>query len=102
MINQEKILKKKFQKKECLYIRIYLKIYVIMAACVYINSVFLHILRWLWRQRIRVHLEGTGINPTPVDLHEQQLSLEQHSQAHRITTNDVRQSTKPVRLSLSA
>uniref|UniRef100_A0A3P8WSZ0 NAD kinase 2, mitochondrial n=2 Tax=Cynoglossus semilaevis TaxID=244447 RepID=A0A3P8WSZ0_CYNSE len=47
--------------------------------------------RWLWRQRIRVHLEGTGINPTPVDLHEQQLSLEQHSQAHRITTNDVRQ-----------
>ncbi|XP_068429592.1 NAD kinase 2, mitochondrial [Clinocottus analis] len=42
--------------------------------------------RWLWRQRIRVHLEGTGINPTSVDLHEQQLSLEQHSQAHRITT----------------
>uniref|UniRef100_A0A7N6FH31 NAD kinase 2, mitochondrial n=1 Tax=Anabas testudineus TaxID=64144 RepID=A0A7N6FH31_ANATE len=39
--------------------------------------------RWLWRQRIRLHLEGTGINPTPVDLHEQQLSLEQHSQAHR-------------------
>uniref|UniRef100_UPI0037E9765E NAD kinase 2, mitochondrial n=1 Tax=Semicossyphus pulcher TaxID=241346 RepID=UPI0037E9765E len=44
--------------------------------------------RWLWRQRIRLHLEGTGINPTPVDLHEQQLSLEQHSQAHRITTMD--------------
>uniref|UniRef100_A0A3Q3W8K7 NAD kinase 2, mitochondrial n=1 Tax=Mola mola TaxID=94237 RepID=A0A3Q3W8K7_MOLML len=40
--------------------------------------------RWLWRQRIRLYLEGTGINPTPVDLHEQQLSLEQHSQAHRI------------------
>uniref|UniRef100_A0A4W6DH30 NAD kinase 2, mitochondrial n=1 Tax=Lates calcarifer TaxID=8187 RepID=A0A4W6DH30_LATCA len=39
--------------------------------------------RWLWRQRIRLHLEGTGINPIPVDLHEQQLSLEQHSQAHR-------------------
>ncbi|XP_042365206.1 NAD kinase 2, mitochondrial isoform X2 [Plectropomus leopardus] len=49
--------------------------------------------RWLWRQRIRVHLEGTGINPTPVDLHEQQLSLEQHSQAHRITTVDGRQRT---------
>ncbi|XP_020782425.1 NAD kinase 2, mitochondrial isoform X2 [Boleophthalmus pectinirostris] len=44
--------------------------------------------RWLWRQRIRLHLEGTGINPTPVDLHEQQLSLEQHSQAHRNTTPD--------------
>lgn len=42
--------------------------------------------RWLWRQRIRLHLEGTGINPTPVDLHEQQLSLTQHSQAHRIGT----------------
>uniref|UniRef100_A0A674D089 NAD kinase 2, mitochondrial n=1 Tax=Salmo trutta TaxID=8032 RepID=A0A674D089_SALTR len=39
--------------------------------------------RWQWRQRIRLHLEGTGINPTPVDLHEQQLSLEQHNQAHR-------------------
>lgn len=44
--------------------------------------------RWLWRQRIRLYLEGTGINPTPVDLHEQQLSLEQHTQAHRITTMD--------------
>ncbi|KAK7895809.1 hypothetical protein WMY93_021134 [Mugilogobius chulae] len=44
--------------------------------------------RWLWRQRIRLHLEGTGINPTPVDLHEQQLSLEQHSQAHRNTATD--------------
>ncbi|MEQ2199411.1 hypothetical protein XENOCAPTIV_025594, partial [Xenoophorus captivus] len=44
--------------------------------------------RWLWRQRIRLHLEGTGINPTPVDLHEQQLSLEQHNQAHRITAMD--------------
>uniref|UniRef100_A0A1A7WK00 NAD kinase 2, mitochondrial n=2 Tax=Iconisemion striatum TaxID=60296 RepID=A0A1A7WK00_9TELE len=44
--------------------------------------------RWLWRQRIRLHLEGTGINPTPVDLHEQQLSLEQHNRAHRITTTD--------------
>ncbi|MCJ8740852.1 hypothetical protein PDJAM_G00063750 [Pangasius djambal] len=43
--------------------------------------------RWQWRQRIRMHLEGTGINPTPVDLHEQQLSLEQHNKAHRITTN---------------
>ncbi|CAL8321936.1 unnamed protein product [Lota lota] len=42
--------------------------------------------RWQWRQRIRLHLEGTGINPTPVDLHEQQLSLEQHHLAHRITT----------------
>ncbi|KAM8829102.1 NAD kinase 2, mitochondrial [Spinachia spinachia] len=42
--------------------------------------------RWLWRQRSRVHLEGTGINPTFVDLHEQQLSLEQHSRAHRIST----------------
>uniref|UniRef100_A0AAY4E3C8 NAD kinase 2, mitochondrial n=1 Tax=Denticeps clupeoides TaxID=299321 RepID=A0AAY4E3C8_9TELE len=45
--------------------------------------------RWLWRQRIRLHLEGTGINPSPVDLHEQQLSLEQHSQAHRITTDSL-------------
>ncbi|KAM6986766.1 NAD kinase 2, mitochondrial isoform 2-T2 [Aplochiton taeniatus] len=44
--------------------------------------------RWLWRQRIRLHLEGTGINPTPVNLHEQQLSLEQHNQAHRITTRE--------------
>ncbi|XP_056146500.1 NAD kinase 2, mitochondrial isoform X2 [Lampris incognitus] len=44
--------------------------------------------RWLWRQRIRLHLEGTGINPTPVDLHEQQMSLEEHNQAHRITTMD--------------
>ncbi|KAL6097240.1 nadk2 [Pungitius sinensis] len=42
--------------------------------------------RWVWRQRTRVHLEGTGINPTPIDLHEQQLSLEQHSRAHRIST----------------
>uniref|UniRef100_A0A7M4FBN0 NAD kinase 2, mitochondrial n=1 Tax=Crocodylus porosus TaxID=8502 RepID=A0A7M4FBN0_CROPO len=38
--------------------------------------------RWQWRQRIRLYLEGTGINPTPVDLHEQQLSQEQHSWAH--------------------
>ncbi|XP_018423764.1 PREDICTED: NAD kinase 2, mitochondrial isoform X2 [Nanorana parkeri] len=38
--------------------------------------------RWQWRQRIRLHLEGTGINLTPVDLHDQQLSLEQHSKAH--------------------
>lgn len=52
--------------------------------------------RWLWRQRIRLHLEGTGINPTPVDLHEQQLSLEQHSQAHRITTMDSRRSMAPL------
>ncbi|XP_074547289.1 NAD kinase 2, mitochondrial isoform X2 [Halichoeres trimaculatus] len=51
--------------------------------------------RWLWRQRIRLHLEGTGINPTPVDLHEQQLSLEQHTQAHRITTMDSQRSTTP-------
>ncbi|KAF4098585.1 NAD kinase 2, mitochondrial isoform X3 [Onychostoma macrolepis] len=43
--------------------------------------------RWQWRQRIRMYLEGTGINPTPVDLHELQLSLEQHSKAHRITTD---------------
>uniref|UniRef100_UPI003AAFF286 NAD kinase 2, mitochondrial n=1 Tax=Centroberyx gerrardi TaxID=166262 RepID=UPI003AAFF286 len=49
--------------------------------------------RWLWRQRIRLHLEGTGINPTPVDLHEQQLSLEQHNQAHRITTMDSQRRT---------
>uniref|UniRef100_A0A667WM48 NAD kinase 2, mitochondrial n=1 Tax=Myripristis murdjan TaxID=586833 RepID=A0A667WM48_9TELE len=49
--------------------------------------------RWLWRQRIRLHLEGTGINPTPVDLHEQQLSLEQHNQAHRITTLESQRST---------
>ncbi|KAM3599910.1 uncharacterized protein V6R79_013651 [Siganus canaliculatus] len=49
--------------------------------------------RWLWRQRIRLHLEGTGINPTPVDLHEQQLSQEQHSQAHRITTMDIQRRT---------
>uniref|UniRef100_A0AAZ3QPV3 NAD kinase 2, mitochondrial n=1 Tax=Oncorhynchus tshawytscha TaxID=74940 RepID=A0AAZ3QPV3_ONCTS len=41
--------------------------------------------RWQWQHRIRLHLEGTGINPIPVDLHEQQLSLEQHNQAHRIT-----------------
>lgn len=39
-------------------------------------------LRWQWRQRIRLYLEGTGINPVPVDLHEQQLSQEQHSRAH--------------------
>ncbi|XP_053304100.1 NAD kinase 2, mitochondrial isoform X3 [Spea bombifrons] len=37
--------------------------------------------RWQWRQRIRLYLEGTGINLTPVDLHDQQLSLEQHSKA---------------------
>ncbi|XP_062867313.1 NAD kinase 2, mitochondrial isoform X2 [Trichomycterus rosablanca] len=49
--------------------------------------------RWQWRQRIRMHLEGTGVNPTPVDLHEQQLSLEQHTKAHRITT-DSQNSTK--------
>nr|XP_020456751.1 NAD kinase 2, mitochondrial isoform X2 [Monopterus albus] len=48
--------------------------------------------RWLWRQRIRLYLEGTGINPTPMDLHEQQLSLEQHSQAHRITITDSQRS----------
>ncbi|XP_065142944.1 NAD kinase 2, mitochondrial isoform X1 [Paramisgurnus dabryanus] len=46
--------------------------------------------RWQWRQRIRVYLEGTGINPTPVDLHDLQLSLEQHSKAHRITTENQR------------
>ncbi|NXF05028.1 NAKD2 kinase, partial [Smithornis capensis] len=38
--------------------------------------------RWQWRQRIRLYLEGTGINTTPVDLHEQQLSQEQYSRAH--------------------
>ncbi|XP_039203829.1 NAD kinase 2, mitochondrial isoform X2 [Crotalus tigris] len=38
--------------------------------------------RWQWRQRIRLYLEGTGVNPVPVDLHEQQLSQEQHSRAH--------------------
>ena len=42
------------------------------------------LLRWLWRQRIRLYLEGTGINPVPVDLHEQQLSLNQHSRAFNI------------------
>ncbi|KAJ8286349.1 hypothetical protein GJAV_G00037460 [Gymnothorax javanicus] len=46
--------------------------------------------RWQWRQRIRVHLEGTGINPTPIDLHEQQLSLEQHNKAHRSITDKQR------------
>ncbi|XP_041742139.1 NAD kinase 2, mitochondrial [Coregonus clupeaformis] len=48
--------------------------------------------RWQWRHRIRLHLEGTGINPTPVDLHEQQLSLEQHNQAHRITLMEAQRS----------
>ncbi|XP_039636154.1 NAD kinase 2, mitochondrial isoform X2 [Perca fluviatilis] len=57
--------------------------------------------RWLWRQRIRLHLEGTGINPTPVDLHEQQLSLEQHSQAHRITTMGRQQRTGTLHDSVS-
>uniref|UniRef100_A0A674D1K0 NAD kinase 2, mitochondrial n=1 Tax=Salmo trutta TaxID=8032 RepID=A0A674D1K0_SALTR len=51
--------------------------------------------RWQWRQRIRLHLEGTGINPTPVDLHEQQLSLEQHNQAHRITLMEACSLSKP-------
>ncbi|KAG1940707.1 NAD kinase 2, mitochondrial [Pimephales promelas] len=49
--------------------------------------------RWQWRQRIRMYLEGTGINPTPVDLHELQLSLEQHSKAHRITNDTLRSTT---------
>lgn len=49
--------------------------------------------RWQWRQRIRLYLEGTGINPCPVDLHEQQLSLEQHNQAHRITTLESQRSS---------
>ncbi|XP_051537319.1 NAD kinase 2, mitochondrial-like isoform X1 [Myxocyprinus asiaticus] len=49
--------------------------------------------RWQWRQRIRMFLEGTGINPTPVDLHELQLSLEQHCKAHRITTETQRSTT---------
>ncbi|XP_033845682.1 NAD kinase 2, mitochondrial isoform X2 [Periophthalmus magnuspinnatus] len=57
--------------------------------------------RWLWRQRIRLHLEGTGINPTPVDLHEQQLSLEQHSQAHRNTTSDGQSGTGAIPESFS-
>lgn len=58
--------------------------------------------RWQWRQRIRMHLEGTGINPTPVDLHELQLSLEQHSKAHRITT-ETQRGTPPLEpYSLSA
>ncbi|XP_068609439.1 NAD kinase 2, mitochondrial [Brachionichthys hirsutus] len=52
--------------------------------------------RWLWRQRIRLHLEGTGINPTPVDLHEQQLSLEQHSRAHRSVATETHGSTSPL------
>uniref|UniRef100_A0A8C9S7G7 NAD kinase 2, mitochondrial n=1 Tax=Scleropages formosus TaxID=113540 RepID=A0A8C9S7G7_SCLFO len=50
---------------------------------------------WQWRQRLRLHLEGTGINPMPVDLHEQQLSLEQHNQAHRISTEAQRSTTHP-------
>lgn len=58
--------------------------------------------RWLWRQRIRLHLEGTGINPTPVDLHEQQLSLEQHSQAHRNTTVGLHQRMTPPLLTLTS
>ncbi|KAF7697050.1 NAD kinase 2, mitochondrial isoform X2 [Silurus meridionalis] len=49
--------------------------------------------RWQWRQRIRIHLEGTGINPTPVDLHEQQLSLEQHTKAHRFTNDSQHKKT---------
>ncbi|XP_067279621.1 NAD kinase 2, mitochondrial isoform X1 [Pseudorasbora parva] len=49
--------------------------------------------RWQWRQRIRMYLEGTGINPTPVDLHELQLSLQQHCKAHRITTDTQRSTT---------
>ncbi|XP_057674052.1 NAD kinase 2, mitochondrial [Corythoichthys intestinalis] len=57
--------------------------------------------RWQWRQRTRLHLEGTGINPTPLDLHEQQLSLEQHSQAHRITTMDNQQKTGTLNESFS-
>ncbi|KAM5264598.1 NAD kinase 2, mitochondrial isoform 2-T2 [Ctenodactylus gundi] len=44
--------------------------------------------RWLWRQRIRLYLEGTGINPIPVDLHEQQLSFNQHSRAFNIERVD--------------
>ncbi|XP_047411951.1 NAD kinase 2, mitochondrial isoform X3 [Sciurus carolinensis] len=44
--------------------------------------------RWLWRQRIRLYLEGTGINPIPVDLHEQQLSLNQRSRAFNIERVD--------------
>uniref|UniRef100_A0A8K9VCL2 NAD kinase 2, mitochondrial n=1 Tax=Oncorhynchus mykiss TaxID=8022 RepID=A0A8K9VCL2_ONCMY len=51
--------------------------------------------RWQWRQRIRLHLEGTGINPTPVNLHEQQLSLEQHNQAHRITLMEACSLSRP-------
>ncbi|XP_078416241.1 NAD kinase 2, mitochondrial isoform X2 [Cetorhinus maximus] len=39
--------------------------------------------RWQWRQRIRICLEGAGIKTHPVDLHEQQLSLQQHIIAHR-------------------
>ncbi|XP_028658294.2 NAD kinase 2, mitochondrial isoform X3 [Erpetoichthys calabaricus] len=42
--------------------------------------------RWQWRHRIQIYLEGTGINLTPVDLHEQQLSLDQHIRAHRTDT----------------
>ncbi|KAM5192180.1 NAD kinase 2, mitochondrial isoform 2-T2 [Mantella aurantiaca] len=49
--------------------------------------------RWLWRQRIRLYLEGTGINLTPVDLHEQQLSLEQHNKAHNIGGHSEQTST---------
>ncbi|XP_069740524.1 NAD kinase 2, mitochondrial isoform X2 [Narcine bancroftii] len=42
--------------------------------------------RWQFRQRVRVCLEGVGSTATPLDLHEQQLSLEQHTTAHRQTT----------------
>ncbi|XP_063310047.1 NAD kinase 2, mitochondrial isoform X1 [Pelobates fuscus] len=49
---------------------------------------------WHWRQRIRLYLEGTGINLTPVDLHDQQLSLEQHSKAHNCSEHRPEQTSE--------
>ncbi|XP_049624523.1 NAD kinase 2, mitochondrial isoform X2 [Suncus etruscus] len=61
--------------------------------------------RWLWRQRIRLYLEGTGINPVPVDLHEQQLSLSQHNRAlniERVQNETVSEASGPQLLPVRA